>query len=283
MIQIFTQVKELQDYISKAKKGGKTIGFAPTMGALHDGHMSLIDKAHEQSDIVVSSIFVNPTQFNDPADLIKYPRPLENDLRMLDSHQIDALLLPAVEEIYGLAFDHNLSLELGDLITVMEGANRPGHFEGVIDVVYRLLQIVIPDHLYMGQKDFQQFTIIQSMILQLDLPVKLVVCSIIREEDGLARSSRNVRIDSKLRPKAALLYKTLLEVKKNYHNLKPAEITKKSLTAFRKAGLRAEYFNIVDGNTLQPISSFDETEYIVTCTAVWVGDVRLIDNMIIKS
>ncbi len=278
---VFKKVKNLQKYIQQKKNEGNIIGFTPTMGALHNGHISLLKISQQNADISVCSIFVNPTQFNDKKDLEKYPRPIVADIELLEKNNCDALFLPSVEEVYPNNLQ-SLDLDFGKLDKVMEGEFREGHFAGVAQVVKRLLDIVLPDKLFMGQKDFQQFTIIQSMIDQLNVPTELVVCPIMREESGLAMSSRNVRLSEKGRKEATLLYKTLGEAKQKMEQSTPKEVEKWAMKELSAPGFKPEYFTIVDGYTLQPIKTFEETDYVVACLAVWLEGVRLIDNDILK-
>ena len=281
MLTIHT-VSELQKCISDLKKQGKKIGFAPTMGALHEGHLSLIAKAKSECDISVCSIFVNPTQFNDPKDLEKYPRTEEKDSKMLLSADNDILFMPSVNEVYPPGLDLKNTLDFGAMAHVMEGAFRPGHFDGMAQVVKRLLDIVQPDGLFMGQKDFQQFSIVQNMLLQLKSDIQLVMCETMRENDGLAMSSRNVRLSPENRKKAPLIYKTLLKVKENSTEKSPEDLRKWAITQFVSPDFKPEYFDIVDGKTLQSIVSFQETDFVVACVATWLGGVRLIDNIVIS-
>jgi pantoate--beta-alanine ligase len=275
-------VSELQKCISDLKKQGKTIGFAPTMGALHEGHLSLIAKAKSDCDISICSIFVNPTQFNDPKDLEKYPRTEEKDSKMLLSADNDILFLPSVNEIYPPNLDLKNTLDFGAMAHVMEGAFRPGHFDGMAQVVKRLLDIVQPNRLFMGQKDFQQFSIVQNMLVQLKSDIQLVMCETTREKDGLAMSSRNVRLSEEDRKKAPIIYKTLLKAKQMSIEKSPDDIKKWAMTQFSSPDFKPEYFDIVDGKTLQPISSFKNADFTVACVATWLGGVRLIDNIVIS-
>ncbi|MEM1320921.1 MAG: pantoate--beta-alanine ligase [Bacteroidota bacterium] len=279
---LFKKVSDLQHHLHQLRAGGRKIGFAPTMGALHQGHLSLIRRAAAENDCTVCSIFVNPTQFNDAADLEKYPRTAANDIHLLTSKGNNVLFMPPVEEVYPPDLDTKISFSFGPLAAVMEGAHRPGHFEGMAQVVKRLLDIVQPDGLYMGQKDFQQLAIVRSMLKQLGSGIDLVMCPIIREEDGLAMSSRNVRLDPALRPQAALLSQTLQKTKALQDQQSPAEISAAALNTLTRPGFRPEYFEIVDGRSLQRLHRFEETDFAVACTAVWVGEVRLIDNLILK-
>lgn len=280
-MQYFKRIIDLHKYLSQARANGLTIGFAPTMGALHPGHMSLIHDSKQQNDITICSIFVNPTQFNDPADLEKYPRTVAEDLDLLYDHACDVVFLPTVTEIYPPDGIQTPELDFEGLTNVMEGAFRPGHFAGVAQVVYRLLNIIRPDRLYMGQKDYQQWTIIHSMLEQLQLPIELVMCTTVREPDGLAMSSRNRRLTSEFRQKATILYQTLstclesiMEGNKDYRQLE-----KEAKDTILAAGLEPEYFQIADGYTLQAAHPARPSKRLVICVAAWAGDVRLIDNL----
>lgn len=268
--------------LDKHRRRGQSIGFTPTLGALHRGHLQLMQQSQQACDVAVCSIFVNPTQFNDPNDLKKYPRTLKADKALLESIGMDYLFNPLADEVYPEGLDTGVNIDFGQLDKVMEGAMRPGHFAGVAQVVKRLLDMVRPTHLYMGQKDFQQFTIIQHMIDHLSIPVELVVCPIVREEDGLAMSSRNRRLSDHTRSRATILYKTLLSAKESYTSMPIADLERDCLTSMTFDEFKPEYFSIVDGHTLQPVVNVSDHHYIVACTAVWAGDVRLIDNVIFR-
>ena len=276
------KVSTIQKVLNRHRKSGRRIGFVPTMGALHEGHMTLIREARKENDVVVSSIFVNPTQFNDIKDLKKYPRTLKQDMAMLSAEGTDYLFHPSIDEIYPPDLMTSVQVDLQGLDRQMEGAFRPGHFEGVVQVVHRLLDIVQPDRLYMGQKDFQQFTIIQHMIDQLNMEVELVVCPIARDKDGLARSSRNRRLEPHIRDRAGILHKTLSWIKSSVEHITPEQASKEAMKRMAIPDFKPEYVSIIDGNTLQPIKSFQDHDYVVVCTAVWAGEVRLIDNIILK-
>jgi pantoate--beta-alanine ligase len=280
---IFKKITDLQHYLNKARQKGLTIGFVPTMGALHRGHVSLVERAKKGCNLSVVSIFVNPTQFNDPKDLAKYPRTPEKDIEMLVECGCDVLFMPEAEEIYPLGTTPSVKFNFGKLDKVLEGVFRPGHFDGMAQVVHRLLDIVKPNKLYMGQKDFQQVAIVESLIRQMKIAAELVMCPTLREEDGLAMSSRNVRLTSDDRLKATLIHKVLAEAAEMVGEYSPSEIQKISVNKLRaEPRFRLEYFEIVDGRTLLPIHLFEDTDYAVAVTAVFVGDVRLIDNMILK-
>ncbi len=280
---LFKEVEKLQAYLEKKRKEGLTLGYTPTMGALHQGHASLIKKAKAENDISICSIFVNPTQFNDPKDLEKYPRTEGRDIEMLASLDNDVLFYPTVKTIYPQGINIP-TFDFGLVDKVMEGKFRPGHFDGVVEVVHRLLDIVQPNKLYMGQKDFQQFTLIQHMLNQMESNTQLVVCPIIREEDGLALSSRNVRLTAQNRQNAPIISKILHQLNDWIASgLSVKEVEKKAIAQLNEVpDFKPEYFEIVDGHTLQPIEKMSDTDYVVVCAAVWTGAIRLIDNVILK-
>ena len=281
-MHVFTTVHQIQQFLVKQKKRGKTVAFIPTLGALHRGHLALMQHGSEVADIVVASIFVNPTQFNDPKDLEKYPRPLRNDIHQLSVAKVTALFLPMDDEIYPPGLKLEVSVQLGHLTSVLEGPTRPGHFEGVITVVKRLLDIVQPNFLIMGQKDYQQQAIIGEMIRQLSIPTTLIRHATERDLDGLALSSRNTRIDPALRPVADTLFKALQKVKELMPHYDPSEVINICSHMVSDQGFKLEYFAIVDATTLQPIQKWDSHQGIVACVAAWLGEVRLIDNVIIR-
>ncbi|MBK6996990.1 MAG: pantoate--beta-alanine ligase [Lewinellaceae bacterium] len=277
---IFKKVTDLRRWI-----GNQTtpVGFAPTMGALHDGHLELVRMAKREGCLAVASIFVNPTQFNDPRDLEKYPRTVEKDTELLLSAHCDALFIPSVEEVYPPGENLRIELDFKHLDKVMEGKFRPGHFEGMATVVNRLLDIVRPHRLYMGQKDFQQLSVVRDMIHQLDLPVELVMCPTVRESDGLAMSSRNMRLTPEMRAAAPAIHQTLQWAKSALNNKRPIEdIQSEALSKLAANSLRPEYFEIVDGETLLNVGDHNESDFIVACTAAFAGEVRLIDNLVLK-
>ena len=282
MILVVEGVPNLIDLVQRNKENGVSIGFVPTMGALHKGHLSLVRKAKKENDLVIVSIFVNPTQFNDKKDLEKYPRTLESDISLLLTARADVVFTPASSEIYPEGDQKGNDIDLGGLDSYMEGAFRPGHFKGVAQVVKRLLDIVTPDRLYMGQKDFQQFTIISHMIRTLKIQTDLVVCRILREANGLAMSSRNERLTKETREKAGLIYKTLQSVKKYQNTKSVKELEDYGMKRLNIAPFIPEYFTICDGNTLKPIQNINDTSYAVACVAVWGDGIRLIDNIILK-
>ncbi len=281
-MKIYKTIKGLQRRLANHRTLKQRIGFVPTMGALHDGHLSLVSKSTSQNEITVVSIFVNPTQFNEKSDLDKYPRTVKEDAKLLKSVGCDYLFLPSTKEIYPQGESESVPLDISSLTKYMEGPNRPGHFEGVVQVVHRLLSITGPNRLYMGQKDFQQFTIIAHMLRSLKMRTKLIICPIKREDDGLAMSSRNVHLNKNIRGRANVLFDALNYVKANQNKYSPATLQKKALTQLNIPQFKPEYFVIADGHTLKPVKKMADHKYVVACTAVWAGDVRLIDNMILK-
>jgi len=281
-MRILKRVTSLQRHLSTIKEESLTIGFIPTMGALHEGHMSLIKQSSKENDITVASVFVNPTQFNQKDDLDKYPRDLKKDAALLKQNGCDYLFAPLVTQIYPTDLNTDVHIDITHLTDLMEGPNRPGHFEGVVQVVKRLLDIVGPDKLYMGQKDFQQFTIIQYVLNGLEIDVQLRVCPIIREDDGLAMSSRNVRLTPDYRQKAPVINRTLKWAKENIRLEQISTLEAEAIKRLNDGGLKAEYFTIVDGHTLKKVTDVGDHDTAVACTAAWAGDVKLIDNMVLK-
>lgn len=281
MTQVFHSIEPLAQLLYEHISKGEDVAFVPTMGALHEGHALLMEEAKKHQPIVVASIFVNPTQFNDKKDLEKYPRTLEKDVVICNGAGLDYLYVPEVFEIYPPSLKTELDLDLEGLDKVMEGAFRPGHFDGVCQVVKRLLDLVRPTHLYMGQKDFQQFTIIDFMIKKLDIPVKLVVIPTSRQKSGLARSSRNARLSVKGRQKAATIYRTLKSIEEKKQELSVAELEAYGMKRLKKAGFEPEYVTISDGTSLQPLSVLEPGQYAVVCVAAWLEGVRLIDNLVL--
>jgi len=279
---IFKKVTDLQRWLDAQRGTGHRVGFAPTMGALHQGHLELVRLSKRAGDLAVVSIFVNPTQFNDPKDLEKYPRTPERDIELLLSADCDALFMPPVEEVYPPGQNFNIQLDFKQLAEVMEGEFRPGHFAGMATVVHRLLDIVRPRRLYMGQKDFQQLSIVRDMLRQLQMPIELVMCPTVREPDGLAMSSRNVRLSPEMRAAAPIIYQTLMWAKTELSQRDAPEIQQDALQKLSTAGLRPEYFDIVDGITLLPVQRWNDSEFIVACVAAFAGDVRLIDNAVLR-
>jgi|TARA_B110000240_G_scaffold105571_1_gene119078 pantoate--beta-alanine ligase len=282
-MRIFNNKKDLKDCLLDYKTNKKTIGFVPTMGALHQGHLSLIEKAKQKNDIVVVSIFVNPTQFNNIEDLEKYPKTIENDIRLLTSASCDILFSPLVAEIY----PKNVASEkfnFDGLEHQMEGKFRDGHFDGVGTVVKALFEIITPKKAYFGQKDFQQLQIVKKMVKKHHLPVKVKGCPIYREEDGLAMSSRNARLPKEQRSIAPFIYKTLQKIQQKFDTKNISEINKWLENEFKKQPLLTlEYFTIADEKTLKSIESKEAGKKYRAFIAVFSGNVRLIDNIRLKN
>lgn len=275
-LKIFSTKNEITDYFNR--KPVKVIGFVPTMGALHKGHLGLIELAKQQSTQVVCSIFVNPTQFNDPKDLEKYPRPITDDIRRLEEVNCDILFNPQVTEMY--ADNEKWHFDMGDLEHMLEGKFRPGHYQGVTQVVNKLFNIVKPDIAFFGQKDYQQVMVISKMVEALEMPVKLVMCPIEREPDGLAMSSRNIHLTPYDREHSLILSKTLNWVNENFdiNNIDSLQQQAAQMIS-SEPGVELEYFEIADGKTLHPATPASES--IVALVAARVGKTRLIDNVLI--
>lgn len=278
MIQ-FSKVSELKLFLGQLSDHGGSVGFVPTMGALHQGHISLIKRARAENEVVVCSIFVNPIQFNNPDDLKKYPRTLDADLSLLESAGCDVVFVPDEDEMYPEAVTEKFNF--GHLDKVMEGKFRPGHFDGVAVVVNRLFNMVAPTRAYFGLKDFQQVAIVKAMMKQTGSPVRLIACDIVREPDGLAMSSRNQRLSADARKKASFIYQQLTYGKSLVHTKSPAQITERVFERFQEhPEFELEYFEIVDSETLLPVTDFHRGTQAVACIAVWLDQVRLIDNLV---
>lgn len=276
-MRIFEKIADIQSFVLQQRELGKTIGFVPTMGALHIGHISLVKQSVAENDITAVSIFVNPIQFNNPLDLEKYPRDLKSDQEMLEAAGVDVIFVPSVEEMYPKPV--TLTYEFGSLSTVMEGEFRPGHFNGVAVVVHKLFEIVMPHRAYFGEKDFQQLQIIKSLVQNLQLPVQIVPCPISREDDGLARSSRNARLTPEMREAAPFIHAQLLKARDYASSMTSEQLEKWMMESFNNHQLlKLEYFTVADGETLQhiqgkiPVNSYG-------FIAVYAGDIRLIDNI----
>ncbi len=279
---IFHKVKDIRKYLSENFQHKVTIGFVPTMGALHEGHISIIIKSKAENDITVSSIFVNPTQFNNQDDFNKYPKTIGADIEKLVEAKTDLLFLPDVEEMYPQGTNYMLSFDAGYLDTVMEGAFRPGHFKGVAQIVKRLLDIIQPSHLYLGQKDYQQFMVVKKMIYDLQLPVKLIMAPTLRENDGLAMSSRNMRLNETARKNASLLYAILIQAASDIKTLSIAEATEKAMKTLKQIpDTEPEYIAFANADTLEILTQYFPEKTTVICVAAWMGGVRLIDNIIL--
>ena len=279
-MKVFHRIVDLQNALFEVRKEGKKVGLVPTMGALHEGHASLVRQSVKENDVTVVSVFVNPTQFNDKNDLKNYPRDLEADCRLLDSCKADFVFAPEVEDMYPIP--DTRQFEYPPVSTVMEGAHRPGHFNGVCQVVSRLFYIVRPDRSYFGEKDWQQIAVVKAMVRQLGLSVKIVECPIVRDADGLAKSSRNTLLAADERAIAPNIYKAL-KASLNYAKTHTVQETHDKVVSDINAieGLKVEYFSIVDGNTLQDVEKWEDSPYVVGCITVYCGKtpIRLIDHI----
>lgn len=277
-MKIINSISELSSELGQCRAAGKTIGLVPTMGALHNGHVSLVQRAVAENDVTVVSIFVNPTQFNDKNDLKNYPRTLDADCALLEKNGASIVFAPDVEEMYPEPDTRVFSF--APLDTVMEGACRPGHFNGVAQIVSKLFYAVEPDKAYFGEKDFQQLAIIRRMVSMLGLKLQIVGCPIVREADGLALSSRNMLLTAEERERALNISRTLfesLEFAKNNSLQATKSFVEEKINAV--SGFQLEYFQIVDGNTLQQIDEWNDSDYVVGCIALFCGKIRLIDNI----
>jgi pantoate--beta-alanine ligase len=279
-MEVFYTIQDIKSFVDKHKNNNKTIGFVPTMGALHQGHLSLIDKSVADTDITIASIFVNPTQFNNPDDLKNYPRDIDTDLKFLSKQGCNAVFVPSEKEMYPEKDTRVFDFDRLDLI--MEGEHRPGHFNGVAQIVSKLFDTVSPHKAFFGQKDFQQVAIIRKMIEKLNYNIDIVACEIIREPDGLAMSSRNLLLTPEHRKAAPVIYKTLLQSKKQFKKFISIDELKNFVyTNINNIELlNIEYFEVVEEKTLQPVKEFKKGQKLVGSIAVWAGKVRLIDNII---
>lgn len=279
-MKVFQKIVDLQNALFTERKQGKQIGLVPTMGALHEGHASLVRRSVQENDVTVVSVFVNPNQFNDKNDLKNYPRTLDADCKLLDECGADYVFAPTVEDMYPTP--DTRQFEYPPVSTVMEGAHRPGHFNGVCQVVSRLFYIVKPHRAYFGEKDWQQIAVVKQMVRHLALPVQIVECDIVRDADGLAKSSRNTLLSPDERAIAPNIYKAL-KASLDYAKTHTVKETHDKVVSDINAteGLDVEYFSIVDGNTLQDVASWDDSPYVVGCITVYCGKtpIRLIDHI----
>ena len=277
-MKIAGTINELKEFLQVCRDNGKSVGFVPTMGALHDGHASLVKRSVAENDVTVVSVFVNPTQFNDKNDLKNYPRTLEADCKLLEAVSADVVFAPEVAEMY--PEEDRRQFSFAPLDTVMEGACRPGHFNGVAQIVSKLFYAVEPDRAYFGEKDFQQLAIIREMVRQLSLNVEIVGCPIVREKDGLAMSSRNTLLSMEERERALTISRALFR-SQDYARENSLANTRQFVENMiaGTSGLELEYFQIVDGNTLQELKEWDDSDYVVGCIALFCGKIRLIDNI----
>lgn len=271
-------IEQLRSYLAQARAEGKSIGLVPTMGALHEGHASLVERSVAENGVTVVSVFVNPTQFNDKGDLERYPRTLEADCQLLERLGADCVFAPSVEEVY--PEPDTRVFDFTPLDKVMEGIYRPGHFNGVAQIVSKLFMYVEPHRAYFGEKDFQQLAIIREMVRQMDFKLDIVGCPIVREHDGLALSSRNALLTAEQRHTALAISKTLfasIEYAGSHTLAETKQMVEEAIAATE--GLELEYYEVVDGDTLQPVAAWDDAAYIVGCITVYCGKVRLIDNI----
>jgi pantoate--beta-alanine ligase len=277
-MKIIDTISELENQLQGYRHKGETIGLVPTMGALHQGHASLVERCVADNKISIVSLFVNPTQFNNKEDLKHYPRTPEKDHELLERFGVDYVFSPSVEEMY--PEEDKRVFDFGQLDKVMEGEFRPGHFNGVAQIVSKLFDIVEPDNAYFGEKDFQQLAIVKDMVRQLQMPVNIIGMPIVRESSGLAMSSRNQRLSEEQKKNASEVYKVLNESKLMIDKFIPYELINYVSESINKvSGLKVEYFQIVDGDNLQPVTSWSDSDYIVGCIALFCGEVRLIDNI----
>jgi pantoate--beta-alanine ligase len=280
---LFKKIETLSQWIDNQRQGGKKIGFAPTMGALHPGHVSLIEAAKRGNDITISSIFVNPTQFNDPKDFDKYPVTIEKDITLLEAAGCNVLFLPSVDEMYPDGVKQHRIYDLGFLETVFDGAYRPGHFQGVCTVVHRLLEIVLPDNLYMGQKDYQQCMVIARLIelISMKQDIQLHVCPTLREPDGLAMSSRNMRLTKEERSIAPAIHKSLSHIKDNLEKGETTLLVEAAKKILIENNFRIDYLELADARNLSPVANWDGKQKLVVLVAAFLNEIRLIDNMVL--
>lgn len=283
-MKVINKTSDLQAIIEQFKNDGKSIGLVPTMGALHKGHLSLVKNSISNNDITVVSIFVNPTQFNNPNDLASYPRMVDKDLELLQTVGCDVVFAPEADDIYSKSeTESRFEFDFEGLDKVMEGKFRPGHFNGVVQIVSKLFDLVRPDRAYFGEKDFQQLAIIRLMTRRYNLPIEIVPCPIVREDSGLALSSRNSLLKDNEKQVAQHIYAVLNESRQFVPQTEVEELKQCVIAAIeQKPELKVEYFDIVDGHTLKSIGKWDECDYVVGCITVFCGNVRLIDNICYK-
>jgi pantoate--beta-alanine ligase len=279
-MKVFSGIHAIREYLLRDRSAGKSVGFVPTMGALHDGHLSLIRRSIGENDLTVCSIFVNPVQFNNKKDLVNYPRTLDHDLKILEKTGCDLVFAPGDEEMYPNGEAGNIDIDFGYLDKILEGKFRPGHFKGVAIVVNKLFEIVEPDKAYFGKKDYQQFLIISEMVKKFNLPVEIVPCPVIRDPDGLAMSSRNMRLTIGERIIAPLIYETLSGVKEKAGTIPVKKLKEWAVRKIMKnPAFVVEYIEIADKNTLLPTENWKTIEKDIVLAAVKLNDIRLIDNI----
>jgi len=281
-MNLFKKTGHLQGYLQEARKQGSSTGLVPTMGALHAGHLSLINQSKQQNSLTIASIFVNPAQFNDKKDFEKYPVTIEKDIELLVAAGCDALFWPTVEEIYPNGYTEPVHYELGYLETVLEGKYRPGHFQGVCRVMNRLLDIIQPDNLYMGQKDYQQCMVVSRLLNIMQSPVVLHTCATLREPDGLAMSSRNTRLNENERKNALAIFAALQFIKENIQPGNVSAVIEQSRRMLEEKEFRIDYVAIADAETLEPVMNWDGRQKLSALVAAFQHEVRLIDNMLLN-
>jgi len=279
---LFKHSKDLWSYLNDTKHQNFSIGFVPTMGALHKGHFSLISQSKKNTDITICSIFVNRVQFNNVEDFKKYPSSIEKDILLLEENGCDILFLPSESEIYSNAVSKNKQFELGYLEKVLEGKYRPGHFQGVCLVIERLLNIIEPAFLFLGQKDYQQCLIIKKLITIMNKNIKVMICPICRETNGLAMSSRNLRLNEEEKNLAAELYKTLTSIKKNLQRKNFSQLKNKAIIKLEKKGFKVDYLELAKSKNLKIVEDDNKSKDLIILIAAFLNNVRLIDNVLIK-
>ena len=280
---LFKQSKDLRAYVNDVKHQNLSIGFVPTMGALHKGHLSLISQSKKNTKVTISSIFVNPVQFNNIGDFKNYPSTIEKDILLLEESGCDILFIPSEDEIYPDAASKNKHFELGHLEEVLEGKFRPGHFQGVCLVVERLLDIVDPTHLFLGQKDYQQCLIIKKLISIMNKNIKVMICPVLREKNGLAMSSRNLRLNEEEKKMASHLFKSLTYIEKNLLPGNFLQLKSKAIIKLEKKGFNIDYLELANSDNLEIVQDIHESENLIILIAAFLNSVRLIDNVLVRS
>ncbi|MCC7525196.1 MAG: pantoate--beta-alanine ligase [Chitinophagaceae bacterium] len=278
---IFRQSADLQAYLKKERLSGKKSGFVPTMGALHEAHLSLVRRARGENELTVCSIFVNPTQFNDPKDYELYPKTVEKDIYLLEKAACDVLFLPDIPQIYPPGVPQNETYELGHLESALEGKYRPGHFQGVCQVMRRLLQLVEPDRLYIGQKDYQQCLVIKKLLTLLKMQIEVIICPTLRESNGLAMSSRNLRLSDEEKERSAAIFDALTYMNSNIKEGCLKELLAAAKNMLLLKGLQPDYVEIAATDDLRLLEAWNGQARVVALVAAYMGKVRLIDNMVL--
>lgn len=278
-MNVFKESSAIAGYLKAQRHSGRKYGFVPTMGALHQGHLSLIARAKQENDLVICSVFVNPAQFNDPKDFELYPKTMGQDIELLQRAGCDTVFTPATEQLYPNGIDPDEKYEIGDIEFILEGKYRPGHYQGVCKVMQRLLHIVNPDRLYLGEKDFQQCLVIRKLLSLLNMDTQVVICPTRREPDGLAMSSRNIRLSGEQRQKATAIFRALSFIRENIRPGALNQTRDDAVQILLQAGFKIDYLEIVTVDGLQPVSLWDGKTKIIALAAAYMGTVRLIDNM----